>query len=83
MKPKCRALVPNKWYDKDAWPGRDDHPCPFFAIRDGWCARHHPENLLPILERKEASLASKLIVVRSEIEQVRARREAQFPLNPS
>jgi hypothetical protein len=82
---KCRARIPNKWYDEKKWGGEPDrcHPCPFKAILDGYCERHHPEALLLTLERKEAALAEELADVRQRLEAIRRERDRNFPLNPT
>jgi len=64
----CCARVPNKWYhtERDGFTG-PDHPCPFKARKDGYCDRHHPHNLLPILRAKHARLSSSLAEVEAAI----------------
>lgn len=50
-----------------AEPGTTDHQCIFWAVRDGYCNRHHPANRIKILRRKEQRLKRQLSDVQAEL----------------
>lgn len=64
----CRARVPNQWHHRehDGLTG-PDHPCPNRAKRDGYCCRHHPENLHVTLIARQAKLKTALAEVESKL----------------
>lgn len=72
-KPRCTARVPNKWWHNREFGVAEDHQCPFPIWRDGRCKRHHAANIVPMLERRESSLAERLEKTRAELAQVRTK----------
>ena len=74
----CKARVDNKWYHQRDYSGKD-HPCPFKAISDGYCARHHPRKRLRVLQCRKINLARQLAQCEAELEAIMPEEGAGNP----
>ncbi len=63
-------MVPSKWHHLLETPGVLEHPCPFKAVRDGFCARHHPR-LAPKFRATTARLIQRQALLEKQLERIR------------
>ena len=78
---KCKAVT----QDRTADPFRNGvpHPCPYAAMRNGYCGIHNPDVLLPRMESRRAKLAAELEYLDESIRSYRKTFDLDTLENPS